>query len=121
MCFGEVRVFKAREVLRLWLPGEGLRSIEHLAGIDRKTVPRYVAAAVPGRTVPPRPSSSGGRARDRGRTVEDAELAASSWVRSYNTGSRRLHAGHRLARTQAPARLIEGARLGPPVSMPPDY
>lgn len=46
MAFREVRVFEVREVLRLWLRGEGLRSIERLAGIDRKTVRRYVAAAV---------------------------------------------------------------------------
>ena len=33
-------------MLRLWLRGEGLRAIERLAGIDRKTVRRYVEAAV---------------------------------------------------------------------------
>jgi transposase len=46
MAFREVRVFEVREVLRLWLRGEGLRSTERLAGVDRKTVRRYVAAAV---------------------------------------------------------------------------
>jgi len=46
MSFREVRVFEVKEVLRLWLRGEGLRSIERLAGIDRKTVRRYVEAAV---------------------------------------------------------------------------
>ena len=45
MSFREVRVFEVKEVLRLWLRGEGLRSVERLAGIDRKTVRRYVAAA----------------------------------------------------------------------------
>jgi hypothetical protein len=44
--FREVRVYEIREVLRLWLRGEGLRSIERLAVLDRKTVRRYVAAAV---------------------------------------------------------------------------
>jgi len=44
--FREVRVYKIREVLRLWLRGEGLRSIERLSSIDRKTVRRYVTAAV---------------------------------------------------------------------------
>jgi len=44
--FREVRVYEIREVLRLWLRGEGLRSIQRLAGMDRKTVRRYVAAAV---------------------------------------------------------------------------
>jgi transposase len=46
MAFREVRVFEVREVLRLWLRGEGIRSTERLAGVDRKTVRRYVAAAV---------------------------------------------------------------------------
>lgn len=45
MAFREVRVFEVREVLRLWLRGEGVRSTERLAGVDRKTVRRYVAAA----------------------------------------------------------------------------
>jgi hypothetical protein len=44
--FREVRVYEIREVLRLWVRGEGLRSIERLAGMDRKTVRRYVSAAV---------------------------------------------------------------------------
>ena len=34
------------EVMRLWLRGEGLRSIERLASVDRKTVRRYVEAAL---------------------------------------------------------------------------
>lgn len=46
MAFREVRVFEIREVLRLWLRGEGLRSIERLGPVDRKTARRYVAAAV---------------------------------------------------------------------------
>ncbi len=45
MAFREVRVFEVREVLRLWLRGEGLRSVERLSGVDRKTVRRYVVAA----------------------------------------------------------------------------
>jgi transposase len=45
MAFREVRVFEVREVLRLWLAGEGLRGIERLVGLDRKTVRRYVEAA----------------------------------------------------------------------------
>jgi transposase len=43
--FREVRVFEVREVLRLWLAGEGLRSIERLSQVDRKTVRRYVEEA----------------------------------------------------------------------------
>ena len=35
-----------REVLRLWLRDEAVRSIERLAVVDRKTVRRYVGAAV---------------------------------------------------------------------------
>ena len=46
MGYREVRVFEVREVLRLWLRGEGIRSTERLVGVDRKTVRRYVAAAV---------------------------------------------------------------------------
>jgi transposase len=46
MAFREVRVFEVREVLRVWLGGEGLRAIERLVGVDRKTVRRYVDAAV---------------------------------------------------------------------------
>lgn len=46
MAFREVRVYEVREVLRLWLDGEGLRSIERLSAVDRKTVRRYVNAAV---------------------------------------------------------------------------
>jgi len=46
MSFREVQVHEIREVLRVWLRGEGLRSIERLALVDRKTVRRYVAAAV---------------------------------------------------------------------------
>jgi hypothetical protein len=45
MAFREVRVFEVREVLRLFLRGEGLRSTERLVGVDRKTVRRYLAAA----------------------------------------------------------------------------
>ena len=46
MAFREVRVFEVREVLRLWLAGEGIRAMERLVGLDRKTVRRYVEAAV---------------------------------------------------------------------------
>jgi transposase len=45
MSYREVRVFEVREVLRLWLRGEGIRAIERMAQLDRKTVRRYVAAA----------------------------------------------------------------------------
>ncbi len=45
MSFREVQVHEIREVLRLWLRGEGRRSIARLAAVDRKTVRRYVEAA----------------------------------------------------------------------------
>jgi transposase len=45
MAFREVAVYEVREVLRLWLRGEGLRATARLAGVDRKTVRRYVATA----------------------------------------------------------------------------
>ena len=46
VAFREVGVHEIRDVLRLWLRGEGLRPAARLAGVDRKTVRRYVAAAV---------------------------------------------------------------------------
>jgi transposase len=46
MGFREVPVFEVREVLRLWLRGEGFRGVERLCGVDRKTVRRYIGAAV---------------------------------------------------------------------------
>jgi hypothetical protein len=46
MSFREIEVHEIREVLRLWVRGEGLRSIERLSLVDRKTVRRYVEAAV---------------------------------------------------------------------------
>ena len=45
MAFREVGVFEVREVLRLWVRGQGYRGVERLAGVDRKTVRRYVSAA----------------------------------------------------------------------------
>jgi transposase len=46
MAFREVPMFEVREVLRLWLGGEGLRSVARLSSVDRKTVRRYVDAAI---------------------------------------------------------------------------
>jgi transposase len=39
-------VFEIREVLRLWMGGHGFRAVSRLSGVDRKTVRRYVEAAV---------------------------------------------------------------------------
>ena len=41
MAFREVTVVQIREALRLCLRGEGLSSVERLAGIDRKTGRRH--------------------------------------------------------------------------------
>jgi hypothetical protein len=38
-------VHAIREVLRLWVRGEGLRSIERLSGLDRRIVRQYVSTA----------------------------------------------------------------------------
>ena len=38
-------MIEVREVLRCWLSGAGQRRVAALAGVDRKTVRRYVAAA----------------------------------------------------------------------------
>ena len=46
MAFREVSVVQVKEALRRWLRGEGERPIAQGVGIDRKTVRRYIAAAV---------------------------------------------------------------------------
>jgi len=38
-------MFEVREVLRLWLGGEGLRAVARLSRVDRKTVRRYLDRA----------------------------------------------------------------------------
>jgi transposase len=45
MPFREVAVFEIKEVLRLWLRGEGYRSIGRLVRIDRRTARGYIEAA----------------------------------------------------------------------------
>jgi hypothetical protein len=45
MAYREVSVIEVREILRLWLDGRSLRDVTRLAGVDRKTVRRYVDAA----------------------------------------------------------------------------
>ena len=45
MSYREVSVIEVREVLRAWLAGAGLRTVGAQAGVDRKTVRRYVSAA----------------------------------------------------------------------------
>jgi hypothetical protein len=43
--FREVSVIEVREILRAWMSGLGTRRVAALAGVDRKTVRRYVDAA----------------------------------------------------------------------------
>jgi transposase len=45
MAYREVSVIEVKEMLRLWLEGRSLREVTTLAGVDRKTVRRYVLAA----------------------------------------------------------------------------
>jgi hypothetical protein len=49
MAFREVQVHEIREVLRLWLQGEGIRSVERLAGLDRGWTARPSAGTWPWR------------------------------------------------------------------------
>jgi transposase len=46
MAFREVSVVVVREILRLWLAGDGYRSIARLALVDRRCARRYVQAAI---------------------------------------------------------------------------
>jgi len=46
MAFREVSVIQIKEALRRWLKGEGERPIAHGIGVDRKTVRRYITAAI---------------------------------------------------------------------------
>ncbi|MCA1835185.1 MAG: IS21 family transposase [Actinobacteria bacterium] len=45
MAYREVSVIEVKEILRLWLEGRSLREVTTLAGVDRKTVRRYVQVA----------------------------------------------------------------------------
>jgi hypothetical protein len=46
MAYREVDVIEVREILRAWMAGKGQRGVAEQAGVDRKTVRRYVDAAV---------------------------------------------------------------------------
>ena len=46
MVFREVDVVEVKEMLRLWVRGHGYKAIARLTQIDRKTVRRYIEAAV---------------------------------------------------------------------------
>jgi transposase len=45
MAYREVSMIEVKEILRLWLEGRSLRDVTRLAGVDRKTIRRYVDAA----------------------------------------------------------------------------
>ncbi len=45
MAYRELIVTEVMEVLRQWQKGKGYRTVAELAGVDRKTVQRYVEAA----------------------------------------------------------------------------
>jgi transposase len=45
MAFREVTMLEVKEVLRLWMAREGISPIARKAGVDRKTVRRYIHAA----------------------------------------------------------------------------
>jgi hypothetical protein len=81
-------------VLRLWLAGEGLRSIARLARMDRKTVRRYVEAAAAAGVV------RGGGVEQLSDAVVGVVCAA---VRPARPGG---HAG----RCVRPARVVMGWR-----------
>ena len=61
MAFRSVSVVLVREVLRRWKSGEGMRTVAAATGTDRKTVRRYVEAAV-----------AAGFARENGCGIDDA-------------------------------------------------
>jgi DNA-binding NarL/FixJ family response regulator len=46
MAYRELGVIEVREVLRRFCGGEGIRAIARATGSDRKTIAKYVAAAV---------------------------------------------------------------------------
>src|SRR5947209_18528000 len=46
LVFREVDVVEVKEMLRLWVRGHGFKSMARLTQIDRKTLRRYVEAAV---------------------------------------------------------------------------
>jgi transposase-like protein len=47
VAYREITVIEIKEVLRLWLHNKmGLRPIAEMVGVDRKTVRRYIDAAV---------------------------------------------------------------------------
>src|SRR3989442_14022166 len=46
MVFREVDVVEIKEMLRLWVRGHGYKAIARLTQMDRKTVRRYVEAAL---------------------------------------------------------------------------
>jgi hypothetical protein len=77
VAFREVGVHEVREVLRLWLRGEGFRSVARLARVDRKTVRRYVAVAQ---------ACGLGQAGGEGQLSDELLSAVAERVRPHRTG-----------------------------------
>lgn len=65
MAFRELHVVEVKEMLRLWALGYGYRVVGARTGTDRKTVRRYVEAAV-----------AAGFARDGSVELDDALIGA---------------------------------------------
>jgi transposase len=79
VAFREVGVHEVKEVLRLWLRGEGLRSIARLAGVDRKTARRYVEAAA---------GCGLDRSGGEGQLCDELLSAVAEQVRPHRSGGR---------------------------------
>ncbi len=101
MAYRELGVIEVREVLRRFCLGDGLRAIARGTGSDRKTVGKYVAAAM----------AAGLRRGDAGPT--DAHVAAVLAAVRAAPGGRPGDVPDRLAahRDQIAAWLAEGLRL----------
>lgn len=92
MGYREVHVVEVREVVRLWSRGESQRAISRLSGLDRKTVRRYVEAAVESGCVAGEPVTDAlvgeviGRVRAQGPGVRGESWAVCAAHRSLLEG-----------------------------------
>src|SRR5262252_114511 len=100
VAFREVGVHEVREVLRLWLRGEGFRSVARLARVDRKTVRRYVEAAQ---------ACGLDRAGGEGQLGDELLGAVAERVRPHRTGG---HGGSWALLSAHHARLAELLEAG---------
>jgi transposase len=100
MAYRELGVIEVREVLRRFCGGEGIRAIARATGSDRKTIAKYVAAAV-----------AAGVQRGDAKPTDEQVAAVLAAVRA--AGGRPADVPDRLAphREQIAAWLAEGLRL----------